>query len=133
MASPLTSPLPGWPAWRPSDVPLEGGRANPNMSPPSPVCIDYAIIEARNPLRLCIPSCLAKVIECFQQHDITPDHMSSNEGLNYADGLPYLVFTKNEMVVNNRTACVMVATSAFSPLSVPPHGSGHHHWDRPCR
>jgi hypothetical protein len=45
--------------------------------------------------------------------------MSSDAGLDYADGLPHLVFLAAEMPVDNCTACVMVATSAFSPLSVP--------------
>jgi hypothetical protein len=55
--------------------------------------------------------------------------MSLNAGLDYADGLPHLVFSAAEMSVDNCTACVMVATSAFSPLYVPPAaaitGIGH--------
>jgi hypothetical protein len=108
---PRQSPIPSCAA--PSDVPLEGGWANPNMLPSFPVSIDYPMNKARNPLRLRIPSCLAKVIECFQQHDIPPDYMSSDAGLNYADGLFFLIFSSSEMPVDNCTACVMVATSAF--------------------
>jgi hypothetical protein len=46
--------------------------------------------------------------------------MSSDAGLDYADGLPHLVFSAAEMPVDNCTVCVMMATSAFSPLSVCP-------------
>jgi hypothetical protein len=46
--------------------------------------------------------------------------MSSDVGLDYADGLPHRVFTTNEMAVDNCTACFMVATSAFFPLYVSP-------------
>jgi hypothetical protein len=63
---------------------------------------------------------MAEVYEYFREHGITPDHMSSDAGLDYADGLPHLVFSAAKMPVDNCTACVMVATSAFSPLSVPP-------------
>jgi hypothetical protein len=48
---------------------------------------------------------------------IVPDHMSSDAGLDYADGFPHLVFSASEMSVEN---CVMVVTSAFSPLSLSP-------------
>jgi hypothetical protein len=90
------------------------------MPPPSLVCIKYAINEVQTPIHPHIPSCLAKVIEYFERHDIIPDHMSSDAGLDYADGLPHLVFTSNEMPVDNYIVCAMLATSAFSPMFVPP-------------
>jgi hypothetical protein len=46
--------------------------------------------------------------------------MPSDVGHNYTDGLSFLVFSSSKMPVDNCTACVMVATSAFSPLSVSP-------------
>jgi hypothetical protein len=67
-----------------------------------------------------MPVCLAEVTFYFPQHGIVPDHMLLDAGLDNADGLSHLVFWVSEMPVDNCTACVMVATSAFSPLSVPP-------------
>jgi hypothetical protein len=67
-----------------------------------------------------MPACLAEVTSYFSRHGIVSDHMSSDAGLDYADGLSHLVFSASEMQVDNCTACVMVATSAFSPLSVLP-------------
>jgi hypothetical protein len=115
LSSALPVQLPRMPLWR---------RGRLILTPLAR--IDYAINEAPNLLRPRIPPCLAKVFKYFQQHGITPDHMSADAGLDYADGLPHLVFTAAEMPVNNCTACVMVATSAFSPRS-----SYHHHRDRP--
>jgi hypothetical protein len=109
--------VPRAPCAAPSDTPPAEGRAFPD---PPPDCIDHAINEAPNPLRPRISPCLAKVHEYFREHGIIPDHTSSDTSLDYADGLPHLVFSTAEMPVDNCTVCVMVATSAFFPLSVTP-------------
>jgi hypothetical protein len=62
-----------------------------------------------------MPACLAEVTSYFSHYGIVPNHISSDAGLDYADGLPHLVFLASEMYT-----CVMVATSAFFPLSIPP-------------
>jgi hypothetical protein len=109
-APPLAPPVvpPGW-----SD-------ADWNWPPASSSPIDFSITLARNPTHPSMPACLAEVTSYFSQHGIVPDHRSSDAGLDYADGLPHLVFSASEMPVDNCTTCVMVATSAFSPLSIPP-------------
>jgi hypothetical protein len=109
-AGPRRSPAP------PPVVPPGWGEACWNWPPTSSSRIYYPITPARNPTHPSMPACLDEVISYFAQHDIVPDHMSS--GLDYADGLPHLVFSVIEMPVDNCTACVMVATSAFSPLSI---------------
>jgi hypothetical protein len=75
---------------------------------------------SQNPTHPYTPACLAEVTSYFSQHGIVLNHMSSDAGPDYADGLPHLVFLASEMPVDNCTACVMVATSCFSPLCVPP-------------
>jgi hypothetical protein len=82
--------------------------------------IDFSMTPSQNPTHPYMPACLAEVNSYFSHHGIVPDDMSSDAGLDYADGLPHLVFLASEIPVNNCTACVVVATSAFSPLSVPP-------------
>jgi hypothetical protein len=79
------------------DAPLAEGRASPDP----PARIDYAINEAPNLLRPRISPCLAEVHENFRENGITPDHMLSDAGLDYADGLPHLVFSAAKMPVDN--------------------------------
>jgi hypothetical protein len=104
----------------PPVVPPGWGDAIWNWPPASTSRIDFFIIPARNPTHPSMLACLTEVTSYFSQHDIVSDHMSSDAGLDYADGLPHLVFSASEIPVDNCTACVMVATFDFFPLSIPP-------------
>jgi hypothetical protein len=85
---PIPVDLSPFPPSAPPAVPLGWGDAEWNWPPPSSSRIDFPITPSRN---LTHPaSCLAEVTSYFSRHGTVPAHMSSDVGLDYADGLPYL-------------------------------------------
>jgi hypothetical protein len=66
------------------------------------------------------PPYLRPVIQFLADHGITPTHMSSDASFECVGGPPSSVFYRDDPVVSNCTACVIVAGTSFDPGKSPP-------------